>query len=115
MLALARFGKPASGLLEQNLARQSVSAVREALADKQPDVRKAALRIAAARDRELVWGILDRLGDDRADVRQEARSAMKKIAAGEDFGPAAKASKGEQDEAKRKWRAWWEKKYAQMK
>ena len=115
LLALARFGKPATGLLEANLARQSMSAVREAMGDKQPDLRKAAIRIAAAKDAELVWNILDRLGDDRADVRAEARAALKKMAGGEDFGPAARASKGEQDEAKRKWRAWWEKRYAEMK
>ena len=115
MLALTRFGKPAVGLLEENLTRQSMSQVKAAMIDTSPDVRKAAIRIAAAKDRELVWGILDRLGDEKPDVREEARQALKKIADGVDFGPTAKASKGDVDEAKNKWRAWWEKRYAEMK
>jgi HEAT repeat protein len=118
LLAITRYtsskdpssAKVARELLERNLARQTPSTIRDALIEKDPEVRKAAVRAAPGRDRELVWSVIDRLADERADVREEARKVMKSLArAGEDFGPSPKASKAEQEEARKKWREWWQK------
>ena len=47
------------------------------------------------------------LTDESAEVRAEARAALKKISKGEDFGPAANATLLGQQQAQQKWRAWW--------
>ncbi len=99
-------------MLDLNLSKQSPSVIKEALIEKDPEVRKAAVRAAVPRDRELVWAVIDRLEDARADVREEARKVMVGLGKGEDFGPSPSASKSEQGEARKKWRAWWEKQYS---
>lgn len=119
MLAISRqalsrdpaLAKMARGLLEENLGKQSQSVLRESLADRSPEVRKAAIRVAV-KDREMIWAVIDRVQDDRADVREEARQALVKFSKGQDFGPSARPSKLDLVEARKKWRAWWEKHYA---
>jgi hypothetical protein len=117
MLALARAagsadrGMQAIGraALDANLARQPESSIREALTDVAFEVRKSAIRVAIT-NRELIWHVIDRVTDERADVRAEARAALVQFAEKKvDFGPLPGATKAQQNEAKKQWRAWWEK------
>jgi hypothetical protein len=94
-------------LLDGCLERQSASVVLEKLGDDAVEIRKSAIRVAA-RHPTLIAKIIDRLTDDNAEVRAEARGVLVKLAKGTDFGPSATASRSEQDEARKKWSAWWE-------
>lgn len=115
MLALARWaGSPDRGTqqaareaLDAHLTRLSPSGIKDAMLDAGIELRKAAVRVAIT-DRELVWSVIDRVVDESPAVRAEARAALMKLSR-QDFGPEPKASKGEQEAAKAKWRAWWEK------
>jgi hypothetical protein len=118
MLAISRqafsrdptLSKVARELLEENLGKQSKSLLRESMVDTNAEVRKAAVRVAV-KDREMIWAVIDRVTDERADVREQAHQALVKFSKGEDFGPTTRSSKLEQTEARKKWRAWWEKNY----
>jgi HEAT repeat protein len=100
--------KLARQLLDGNLSRQSRSSLRERFDDDVPEVRKSAIRVAAGKHPALVPQIIDRLTDDDADVRAEARQVLKTISKGEDFGPQAGATKEQQRQAQRAWKAWWD-------
>lgn len=95
--------------LDAHLGRQSMSAVKEALAGGSPEVRRAAVRVAAGKHAEhLVFDVIAVLTDRHGDVRAEARRALKKLAKDEkDFGPADDATAAQQREAQKKWRDWW--------
>jgi hypothetical protein len=97
-------------LLDAHLGRQSRSAVAERLDDENAEIKRGALRVIAEKHPDLMTELIERLGDDDAGVRGEARDALKKLSKGEDFGPAADATKEQRSEAQRRWRAWWEKK-----
>jgi HEAT repeat protein len=67
--------------------------------------------VAAARHIDLTLAIIERLTDDNATVRAEARAALKKLSEDrEDFGPAVNATKAQQREAQQRWKGWWLKK-----
>jgi hypothetical protein len=100
--------KLARAALDDVLGRLAASDLRERLADDSVEVRKSAVRVAAARHSSLVGMVIDRLTDDSAEVRAETRLALKKLSKGEDFGPADDASREQQRQAQRKWRAWWD-------
>jgi hypothetical protein len=94
-------------LLDSHLIRQSASHVLEKLSDDAVEVRKSAIRVLSAKHPDLVSKVIDRLTDENAEVRAEARGALVKRSKGEDFGPGATAGKAEQLDAQKKWRAWW--------
>jgi hypothetical protein len=116
MLALARAAsspdrdaqKAGREALDGYLARQSMSGIKEAMVEPGAEVRKSAIRVAATNE-GLVAAIIERLTDERADVRAEARAVLVKLAKGEDHGPGPKATRAEQESARRQWQAWWEK------
>src|SRR5947209_6201704 len=94
-------------LLDRHLARLPAAAVRERLADKQAEVRKAAARVVAARFPALAGALIALLDDEQAEVRAEARRALVRLAHGEDFGPAADATPAQREQALERWRDWW--------
>jgi hypothetical protein len=95
-------------LLDRHLTRQPAAFVKDKLKDDQPEVRMAAARVAAAKHPALAGAVIDLLVDDQADVRTAARQALVGLSRGEDFGPSADAGKDEREQARQKWRAWWE-------
>jgi hypothetical protein len=99
-------------LLERHLARQGEAVVKEKLRDELVEVRVAAVRVVVARMPRLTGELIDMLADEQADVRAAAHDALVKLARGEDFGPAAGASKEQIVAAQEKWRSWWERKNA---
>jgi hypothetical protein len=96
-------------LLDRHLGRQTADVVQEKLQDEEPEVRKAAARVVAAKMPALAGGVIDLLTDGEADVRQAAHAALVKLAKGKDFGPEDQATREQRDEAQAKWREWWKK------
>jgi hypothetical protein len=93
--------------LDDHLGRQSASQVIERLDDDAVEVRKSAVRVLAGKHADYLDKVIDRLTDESAEVRGEARAALVKRSKTEDFGAEAKATRAEQREAQKKWRAWW--------
>ncbi|MFQ3649814.1 MAG: hypothetical protein SNJ75_05725 [Gemmataceae bacterium] len=94
--------------LDQQVARQSLSGLRELLSDANPEIRKAAIRVAG-KNRDLIRYVIERVADDRADVRSEARQVLQHFSQGKvDFGPAPGANKIAQQKALKDWQAWWD-------
>jgi HEAT repeat protein len=100
--------KLAREAMDAVLGRLSASDLRERLEDDNVEVRKSAVRVAAAKHASLVGKVIDHLTDDSAEVRAETRAALKKLGKGEDFGPDADATRTQQRQAQQKWRDWWE-------
>jgi hypothetical protein len=95
-------------LLERHLSRQTEAVVKEKLKDELVEVRKAAVRVVAAKMPRLAGELIDVLADEQAEVRAAAHDALVKLSHGEDFGPAADAGKEQVAEAQGKWRSWWD-------
>jgi hypothetical protein len=95
-------------LLDKHLMRQPETAIRQCLRDEQPEVRQAAIRVAAARLPSLAGEIIGLLSDDDTAVRVAARQALVLLSGGQDFGPEADAARLERAEAQKKWREWWD-------
>lgn len=94
-------------LLERNLARQGTAMLRQKLTDENVEVRKAAVRVAA-RTSGMTADLIDRLNDERSDVREEAQAALVKLS-DEDFGPGPGADSSERQQSIARWRTWLEK------
>jgi hypothetical protein len=93
-------------LLDEHLGKQSASQVVERLDDDSPEIRRSAVRVVGAKHPDFLSRVIDRLTDDDAGVRAEARAVLVKLGKGKDFGPAADDARAEQREAQRKWRDW---------
>jgi hypothetical protein len=94
-------------LLDRHLARQTETFVKEKLSDELVEVRTASARVIASKMPRLAGELIDRLDDDKEEVRAAAHAALVKISRGQDFGPAADASKEKIAEARKKWQSWW--------
>ena len=98
----------ARDLMDKHMARQTTAFVKEKLKDKDIEIRRAALR---ARRQEIVVqrflsDLIDALGDEDAEVREDAHQGLLHWRKGEDFGPAADANKQQILDAQMKWRTW---------
>lgn len=93
-------------LLDRHLSRQSESAVKENLGHELVEMRKSAMRVIAVKMPRLGGELIDRLSDDKEEVRTAAHEALVKLSRGQDFGPAAGADKEQIAEAQAKWRSW---------
>lgn len=102
--------KLARELLDARVGTGSMSRVKEYLEETSAEVRKSAVRVAIEKHTDLMPVVLDRLTDADPGVRAEAREQLRKLSKGKaDFGPQATATREEQAEAKKRWKAWWEK------
>ncbi len=95
------------GLLEKNLQRQSIDALKLLLKDKRKEVRIAAVGAVSARNLRLGGELIELLLDPEVEVREASRIALVRLANGRDFGPESSASIGERETAAMRWRAWW--------
>ncbi|MFO0879418.1 MAG: hypothetical protein U0840_18890 [Gemmataceae bacterium] len=115
-LALAAAGRDrdlqmlAREMLDQVMARQTLSMVKEWLLEGPLEIRRSAIRVAGEKHEDLTLAIIDRLTDPNPALRAEAHATLKKLAGSEDFGPGANASRAELLEAQKRWKAWWLKK-----
>jgi hypothetical protein len=94
-------------MLDVHLGRMPASSLAEVLKDDRVEARLGAVRVAAARA-AMAPALIDRITDESAAVRAEARAALKKLSKGEDFGPEADATPTQRREARRKWQRWWD-------
>jgi hypothetical protein len=97
-------------LLYGHLARQTEAVIKEKLKDDLVEVRKAAVRVVADKMPRLTGEVIDLLEDGQAEVQTAAHDALVKLSRGEDFGPAADASKQQIADAREKWWTWWSRK-----
>jgi hypothetical protein len=93
-------------LLYGHLSRQTEAVVKDKLGDELTEVRKAAVRVVVEKKPRLTGELIDLLADSQAEVRAAAHNALVKLSRGEDFGPAADASKASIAESQEKWRSW---------
>jgi hypothetical protein len=100
--------KLARELLDQHLIRQGADFVKEQITSDNPEVRQAAARTIADKFPALASYLIELLGDNKAEVRAEARQALTRLARGEDFGPEADATAEQRKQAQAKWKAWLE-------
>jgi hypothetical protein len=93
--------------LDRYLARRGETAARASLADNRSEVRKSAARVVAAKLPRLARDLIPLLGDESADVREAAHTALVKLAKGKDFGPpSARSDESARKEAQHRWREW---------
>jgi hypothetical protein len=95
-------------LMDKSMGKQTAAFVKEKLKDTDVEIRRAAIRAAANSSKNLAE-LIDALGDDEAEVREEAHKGLLKWRKGADFGPAADADRQQIKDAQAKWRAWLEK------
>jgi hypothetical protein len=98
----------ARDLLDKHLTRQNDAFLKARLKDEETEVRQAAVRVVAAKRPKLGRDVIDMIADEDRAVRAAARQALVLLSKGQDFGPEPEADKGEQAEAQKKWRTWWD-------
>ena len=80
------------------------------MADKDPELRRAAALAAAAKGKdrlaEFADALIERTSDDEL-VAQAARAALKDLT-GKDFGPEKGAADVDRAAARDAWKAWWQ-------
>lgn len=94
--------------LGRQLASLDPAALKDRLRDPQAEVRAAAAETAGRRAPRLGGDLIPLLKDSDTAVRQAARAALVRLSRGMDFGPEPAASPAQQEEAVRRWQAWWE-------
>jgi hypothetical protein len=102
-------GKARDALAER-LARMTVATLRSRLQDEDVEMRRAAARACAMKaDPGPIPDLINRLDDPEPAVARAAHAALKELADGKDFGPAADAGQAERQAAITAWKAWWSK------
>ena len=94
-------------MLDIHLGRMPASSLSEVLKDNRVEARLGAVRVAGTQDK-MAPALIERITDESAAVRAEARASLKKLSKTEDFGPEADASPAQRREAKEKWQKWWD-------
>ena len=79
-------------------------AVRAALADADPSVRREAVSVTLIRELPLVVEMISMLADSDAAVCSEVHDELRNLAQGTDFGPA---DAGDIPDAIQRWKLWW--------
>lgn len=92
-------------LMDRNMARQTVAVLKEKLKDTDVEIRRSALRVAGNRP-SFLPDLVEALGDEQAEVREDAHKGLLKWNKREDYGPSANADKKQIEEAQAKWREW---------
>jgi hypothetical protein len=93
--------------LANRLTRMKAETLAEYLQDEDAEIRRAAaLACAMKEDKTLVPNLIGLLRDPEMLVVRAAHAALKALTK-QDFGPAAKASREERDQAALKWLSWW--------
>jgi hypothetical protein len=97
--------------LANRLTRMKDETLAEYCQDDDPEIRRAAALAAGQKDsKALVPNLIALLRDPEISVVQAAHASLKSLTE-QDFGPAAKATREERDQAALQWLAWWNKKY----
>jgi hypothetical protein len=100
-------GKARDALAER-LMRMTAATLRDRLKDDDPEMRVAAARACAGKDdRGHIPDLIGLLDDPEPRVVRAARTALKYLANGKDFGPDAEATPAQRTRAIDDWKKWW--------
>jgi HEAT repeat protein len=103
--------KKAREALAERFCRFSANTLKGYLQSDNPDVRRAAVVAAEAREEtELIPDLIASLNDSNEMVWRAARAALKGLSGGKDFGPPPGATEEERKMAIAAWTAWHKKK-----
>jgi hypothetical protein len=95
--------------LASRLTRMKDETLVEYLQDEDTEIRRAAaIAIGQKESKTLIPNLIELLRDHEASVVRAAHASLKALS-GKDFGPAAKATRDERDQAVLQWIAWWSK------
>jgi hypothetical protein len=95
--------------LENRLTRMKDETLAEYLQDDDTEIRRAAaLAVAQKESKALVPNLIGLLRDSETSVVRAAHASLKALTS-QDFGPKAKATREEHDQAVLKWIEWWSK------
>jgi hypothetical protein len=95
--------------LAERLTRMTAATLKEKLKDDELEIRRAAaLACAMKEQKEHVPRLIELLEDPEPPVARAAHAALKSLT-GQDFGPAADASRAEVKKCAAAWKAWWAK------
>jgi HEAT repeat protein len=95
--------------LANRLTRMKDETLADYLQDDDAEIRRAAaLAIGQKESKKLLPHLISLLRDSEISVVRAAHASLKALT-GEDFGPAAKATREERDQAVLKWIEWWSK------
>ncbi|MHB1422183.1 MAG: HEAT repeat domain-containing protein [Gemmataceae bacterium] len=95
--------------LANRLTRMKDDTLIEYLQDEDAEIRRAAaLAIGTKESKDLVPNLIAALRDPEINVVRAAHASLKALTT-RDFGPAAKATREERDQAVLKWIEWWSK------
>jgi hypothetical protein len=96
--------------LAERLTRMKDDTLAAYLQDEDAEIRRAAALACAMKDsKSLTPNVIELVRDHDMVVVRAAHAALKEMT-GQDFGPAANASREDRDQAARKWLQWWGKK-----
>jgi HEAT repeat protein len=99
----------ARGALVERMARMTARTLRDKFEDEDAEVRRAAaLACAMKEQKEHVPRLIELLEDPEPPVARAAYAALKSLT-GQDFGPAADASRADVKKSAAAWKAWWAK------
>jgi hypothetical protein len=101
--------RKARDCLAERLARMTAATLHAKLRDSHVEYRRAAaLACAVKEDRTLIADLISALDDKEILVVRAVSAALRSLT-GEDFGPAASATREERAKAIAAWKAWWKK------
>ena len=93
--------------LADRLTRMKATVLAEYLQDDDAEIRRAAaLAVAMKESKELIPNLIPLLRDAEVSVARAAHAALKELT-GQDFGPTAKATREQREQAAVKWLQWW--------
>jgi hypothetical protein len=95
--------------LAGRLSRMTARTLEDKLQDDDAEIRRgAAVACILKEDKSLIPSLIPLLEDAEKSVMLAAHLALKELS-GQDFGPAASATKAERADATSKWKSWWQK------
>jgi hypothetical protein len=95
--------------LANRLTRMKDDTLADYLQDEDAEIRRAAaLAIGQKDSKKLLPNLISLLHDPEVSVVRAAHASLKALT-GQDFGPSAKATREERDQAVLKWVEWWSK------
>jgi hypothetical protein len=99
--------KQARSALAERLVRMKAETLAKYMDDEDPEIRRAAALACGTKEiKELVPHLILLLRDPEVGVARAAHAALKALT-GQDFGPAARASREDRDRASQRWLEWW--------
>ena len=113
VLAIPRLDSKRAVLAREGLAdrltRMNAETLRKMLADRDPELRRAAcLACAMKDDKAMILDLINRVTDIDDAVVRAARAGLKSFSSGRDFGPASGSNDDRKRQAYDDWKSWYQ-------